>query len=228
MPKSEEKKPNEASEVKTSQKKKSKAPIVIIILIIGLLLLCCCAVVASPFLIEGAVYLLNEYTDANIEDTDYNWYEDWYEENIEDEDKDKDSTDSDTEDSDNDAEDDDSGSDTVIETDGKLTGTVSYPSEFIPDGLKVCAESSVSAQEYCTSNIYQDSSSQTGFAYELEVPEGGYYVYAIVPGDTYKAYYSEFVTCGMEVGCPSHTPILVTVRAGEMVEDIDPGDWYAM
>jgi len=46
------------------------------------------------------------------------------------------------------------------------------------------------------------------------------------PGDDYKAYYSEFVTCGLSVNCPSHKPIPVAVKTGETVNDIDPQDWY--
>lgn len=34
------------------------------------------------------------------------------------------------------------------------------------------------------------------------------------------------VTCGYKVECPSHERIKVTVRAGQTLTKIDPGDWY--
>jgi hypothetical protein len=64
----------------------------------------------------------------------------------------------------------------------------------------------------------------------MRVPVGNYYVYAmtnLVKGrEDYKAYYSEFVICGLNVNCESHEPIIVTVTAGETTSKIDPSDWY--
>ncbi len=41
----------------------------------------------------------------------------------------------------------------------------------------------------------------------------------------YRAYYSDFVTCGLNVNCPSHQPIAVEALAGKTVT-ADPHDWY--
>jgi hypothetical protein len=60
----------------------------------------------------------------------------------------------------------------------------------------------------------------------LELDPGSYYVYAQLPGDPYKAYYDEFVTCGLKFGCPSHKPIEVVVKAGVNLTAINPHDWY--
>lgn len=76
------------------------------------------------------------------------------------------------------------------------------------------------------------------------MPPGSYFIFATLPYDAednkalppsqrmYRAYYSEYVKC-MRVDknrnpdeCSSHIPIRVTVRAGQVVSGIDPGDWY--
>jgi len=44
--------------------------------------------------------------------------------------------------------------------------------------------------------------------------------------EDYMSYYSEFVTCGLNVKCPSHEPIKVSVTAGKTTSKIDPDDWY--
>lgn len=116
---------------------------------------------------------------------------------------------------------------------GTIEGSLSYPGEFIPE-LEVCAENIKTAEEFCTYEQIEDKKYMYGYGYKIEVPEGSYQVYAqlIETEDEdayadYKAYYSEFVTCGLEYDCPSHNPITVEVSAGETVTDVDPHDWYA-
>lgn len=101
---------------------------------------------------------------------------------------------------------------------GTIVGPVSYPSEGIPAEMQVCAETLQFQKVVCvpTENA----------SYKLTVPPGTYFVYAHLPSQPSKAYYSEFVTCGLNASCPSHKPIEVPVMAGESVEDIHPGDWY--
>jgi len=117
--------------------------------------------------------------------------------------------------------------DVVDVSGGTIEGSVSYPSEFIPEDLTICATNTQTSIDVCTSDIIQDVRFMYGLGYSLEVPAGDYHVYAYVPGDVYNAYYSEFVTCGLSVECTSHTPIVVSVDNGDLVENIDPGDWYA-
>lgn len=113
---------------------------------------------------------------------------------------------------------------------GIITGSLSYPSEGIPESMKVCALNLTSAQEYCTSEQIKGKKDEFlyGLGYKLEVPLGEYHVYAFLSGQPeVKAYYSEFVTCGLKYDCPSHQPIKVTVKGGKITDKIDPGDWYA-
>lgn len=116
---------------------------------------------------------------------------------------------------------------------GVITGALSYPSDFDFPRMIVCAEAVDSKRIHCTDKRVTNRRSRK-ITYKLSVPAGSYYVFAtLVNGEDpaedyqgYKAYYSEFVICGLSVGCPSHAPVKVTVRAGQTLRGIDPGDWY--
>lgn len=106
---------------------------------------------------------------------------------------------------------------------GMIAGTLSYPSEKLPKQT-ICAVDTTSNEETCTG-------ANNGNSYLLAVKPGTYHVYAIVSEEAEselktKAYYSEFVTCGLLASCPSHKPIEVVVATGATIKDIDPGDWY--
>ncbi|MBN2100813.1 hypothetical protein JW710_02880 [Candidatus Dojkabacteria bacterium] len=188
---------------------KGKGQTVVIVILAVVLLLCICgSAVTIGILLFG----------KETEDSDDGG--DSVESTVDDSDED---TNLDT-DSDSQTDDDDQ---TSVPQNGRISGSVSYPSEAIPDGMKICAEPNNGGGETCTTDIFLDAQAQFGYGYYIDVPDGSYYVYAQVPGDTYKAYYTEFVTCGLEASCPSHSKIVVTVSSGQNVENIDPGDWYA-
>jgi hypothetical protein len=115
---------------------------------------------------------------------------------------------------------------------GVITGSLGYPSEGIPENMEVCAVEVGAMGAHCSNEHLKDVSFTYGVGYRLTLPGGEYYVYAYLPnlpdatGQTYKAYYSEFVTCGMDVSCTSHEPIKVTVKQGEVTQNVDPQDWY--
>jgi hypothetical protein len=116
-----------------------------------------------------------------------------------------------------------------------IEGSLSYPSEFIPPDMTICAENLATKKLSCTNKHLKAKKYQYKVGYKLEVPPGDYQVYAYLPDPArygasypkdYRAYYSEFVKCGMSVDCPSHAPITVKVKSGETVSGIDPQDWY--
>lgn len=111
---------------------------------------------------------------------------------------------------------------------GTIEGSLSFPSEGIPVNMQVCAEDSNTQQNYCTNEHFNDNKYTYGVGYKIEVPSGSYFVYAQVPnfGNGYRAYYNEFVTCGLSVNCQSHENIEVNVSAGQTITGIDPQDWY--
>jgi hypothetical protein len=108
-------------------------------------------------------------------------------------------------------------------THGRIVGDVSYPSDYLPDDLKVTAVPVNKGRTFSTTK-------RRGSEYSLSLPAGEYYVYATTnatPNMTgYKAYYTEFTTCGSSVDCPSHKKIVVSVKPGKTTYKVDPQDWY--
>ncbi|HEX8532931.1 MAG TPA: hypothetical protein VF662_02085 [Allosphingosinicella sp.] len=106
----------------------------------------------------------------------------------------------------------------------QLSGELSYPSDYLPQDLRVCAELLSSGALSCNARFHDSKGKRT---YRLEVPAGRYHVYATtseMPG--YKAYYTEAVLCGLSVECTSHLPVPLELRPGQVRNGIDPGDWY--
>jgi len=104
---------------------------------------------------------------------------------------------------------------------GTIEGKLAFPAEGIPADMEVCAQNLTSQQETCTKE-------KTPAGYSLKVQTGAYHVFARVKSfnPNYKAYYSEFVTCGLNNTCLSHAPIEVKVEAGKTTSSINPHDWY--
>lgn len=117
---------------------------------------------------------------------------------------------------------------TMLSNTGAIEGSLSFPSEGIPENMMVCAETLEGDIKECTNSHIKDAKYEYGEGYRLNVPPGTYFVYALVPEseiDT-KAYYNEFVVCGLSASCDSHELITVEVESGKTTSNIDPGDWY--
>ena len=103
---------------------------------------------------------------------------------------------------------------------GRITGSLSYPSDYLPDDMKVTAVPLSGGGTYSTTK-------KRGNRYTLTLPAGQYYVYATTQDFVaYKAYYTEMVTCGLSINCHSHKKIMVNVKAGTTTAKVDPQDWY--
>jgi hypothetical protein len=71
-------------------------------------------------------------------------------------------------------------------------------------------------------------------AYSVTVPKGRYLIYATFPRgkaptsdmENMRAYYDDFVRCGMNVNCTSKKRIEIKVSAGAHIRGITVGDWY--
>ncbi len=122
---------------------------------------------------------------------------------------------------------------------GFIKGDLIYPSDEIPQGLILCA-TRVLKVSY---TVCSTSSNKRGLSffinrarqnYTIGVPAGTYYVYATFPKgraptadmEEYKAYYTEFVRCGMSVKCKSHRRIKIRVKRRQVKSGITIGDWY--
>lgn len=118
----------------------------------------------------------------------------------------------------------------VLVTKGTIEGGLGFPSEGIPTDLVVCAENEQGEEVTCVEQI-KDPKYLNGTGYKMELVPAQYKVYARFPEgsggfDGYKAYYNEFVVCGLSVECESHEPIVINLEAGQTVSEINPIDWY--
>ncbi len=104
---------------------------------------------------------------------------------------------------------------------GSITGSLSFPSEYIPP-LNVVAFSLNTAFWYYVATVENQST------YTISnLPPGQYNVVAYTQSDGFAGGYSQMVPCGLSVNCTDHSLISVTVTANQTTTGIDPGDWYA-
>jgi hypothetical protein len=116
--------------------------------------------------------------------------------------------------------------------DGFIEGSMAYPSDGIPGVMVACAENAETRPPIC-SQPRKDW--EEGVRYSLRVPPGRYYVYAtLLPGDDSmgeltgkKAYYTDYMKCGMGSNCTSHLRIAIEVAPGATLSGVTVGDWWA-
>ncbi len=104
---------------------------------------------------------------------------------------------------------------------GSISGTLSYPSSFIP-ALRVVAFQ-VNGFNYRWVDTMQNQS-----AYQITgLAPGLYRVVAYTLDGTIAGGYTQMVLCGLLATCTDHTLVDVEVKAGKDTPSINPGDWYA-
>jgi hypothetical protein len=103
---------------------------------------------------------------------------------------------------------------------GLITGDLSFPSEQIPALTIIATRIDNGKNTYYSIQTADGQSS-----YALRVDPGVYNVVAYA-GD-FAGGYSEYVICGLGINCGDHDLLPVSVQAGDMLSDINPGDWYA-
>lgn len=121
-----------------------------------------------------------------------------------------------------------------VVTTGVIEGSLTYPSEGIPSGLKVCAKNTVSNAVTCTTKHLNNKKYIYDKGYRLTVKAGKYKVYAVNPSDGQPAYYNKYMKSLATTGewgeypanCATLTPLVLNVVAGESYFDIAVGDWY--
>jgi len=103
---------------------------------------------------------------------------------------------------------------------GKVTGKICYPSEWIPPMILYFQSTS---NEIVVSLQIEENQDN----YTIELEPGTYVAYAWLQDDfTLGGSYSEFVPCGLTVECTDHSLISINVEAGATINDIDICDWY--
>ena len=120
---------------------------------------------------------------------------------------------------------------------GRITGKLTYPSDGIPADLVLCVTvtSLYAEPTYCSSDrAAKLTAAKIAFklnyraaSYSVSLPAASYYIYAKTGEmQSVKAYYNEFIKCGMSVECTSKTPIVVKVKAGQTRSGITVGDFW--
>ena len=104
---------------------------------------------------------------------------------------------------------------------GRITGTLSYPSEYLPP-MRVCAFELAEATPYCV------RTGKNQAQYRLDgVPAGDYLVLAFPQeADALPGGYTGCVR-DLTAACRDHDLQPVIVAAGQTTQDIDPADYYA-
>jgi hypothetical protein len=109
----------------------------------------------------------------------------------------------------------------VVDGFGSIAGSLSYPSSAIP-AMQVTAFNANTGFWWYVLTVDNQSSYQID-----DLPNGDYYVVAYPVGDLEGAAYSAAVPCGLDATCTDHSILSVEVKADEVTEDVNPGDWYA-
>jgi len=114
---------------------------------------------------------------------------------------------------------------------GTIEGSLGYPSEEIPEDIRVCARNVKTQKEYCTKNHVRNEKYKYGVGYKVKVPAGNYYLIASrsqfeSEESLFRGHYTEYVTCGLKEECDSHESVQVGVEGGEVVSNVDMLDWF--
>ena len=116
--------------------------------------------------------------------------------------------------------------------DGFIEGSMAYPSDAIPGVMVACAENAETRTTLCSQ---KRKDWEEGVRYSLRLPPGRYHVYAtLLPGDDSvgeltgkRAYYTDYMKCGMGANCRSHRRIVLEVEPGRTLNGVTVGDWWA-
>jgi hypothetical protein len=112
----------------------------------------------------------------------------------------------------------------ISEPTGSISGTLIYPSEFIPAMWVVAFTApDMNFWWYVTTVENQNT-------YQINnLPPGTYYVmsYPMLEGIGASGGYTPAVPCGLSVECTDHSLIAVNVVANQVTQGVNPHDWYA-
>lgn len=122
----------------------------------------------------------------------------------------------------------------VVAENGTISGKIMYPSSGIPTKTKIFAEDTKTGKVYEATVTFAETTTDMApsATYTVSVPAGSYYMYGTIAdfndqnGTPWKAYYNQFVVCGMAATCKDVTKVVLNVEAGGKVVNITIGDWY--
>ena len=101
-----------------------------------------------------------------------------------------------------------------------VSGKICYPGEAIPEMVAYFEETDAETVVELPVAASQDR-------YEVKLAPGTYIAYAWIKDFSRGGLYSQAVSCGLGPACDDHNLLTFTVKAGELLPDIDLCDWYA-
>lgn len=115
---------------------------------------------------------------------------------------------------------------------GTVTGSLGYPSDFVPAlAIYALPTNNLADGRYVVFTERSGVAPAGSVTYTMQVPAGTYYFVAYVreapAGNKNGGAYTKYVTCGMQPPCSDHTLIPVTVTVGQTIGGVDIRDWYA-
>ncbi|MGW8226513.1 MAG: hypothetical protein ACWGOY_12300, partial [Anaerolineales bacterium] len=104
---------------------------------------------------------------------------------------------------------------------GTISGSVCYPSEFIP-------EMTLYFQEISSGDLAYQSHPEGQDSYSIMLSPGTYIAYAYpLEGEGLGGMYSQAVTCGLGAECTDHDLVIFEVKPGQETSGVNICDWYA-
>jgi hypothetical protein len=107
---------------------------------------------------------------------------------------------------------------TPIPTTGLVSGRICYPSERIP---AMSLYFSQPENDNLTELVVRENQD----SYQISLDPGSYFVFAWVESYQVGGMYTQAVQCGMGDDCTDHSPLPISVFAGEQLAGIDVCDW---
>jgi len=123
---------------------------------------------------------------------------------------------------------------TTVTENGTVSGKITYPSSGVPTKVKVFAEDTKTGKIYEATVTFAETTTDMSSTatYSVAIPAGSYYIYGTLAGfndqngSPWKAYYNQFVVCGLAATCTDTTKVVVNVESAGKVQNITIGDWY--
>lgn len=114
-----------------------------------------------------------------------------------------------------------------------IQGSLTFPGSAIPETLRGCARNVKTSKQYCAKKQAKSSEFVYDLGYKITVPAGSYTVFVVGGPQGEPAYHNTYMQSFVRndswpiyPDCSQVKPVTVTVKAGEVTEDIALGDWY--
>jgi hypothetical protein len=107
---------------------------------------------------------------------------------------------------------------TPVPQTGLVSGRICYPGDRSPEMVLYFSQ-------HQDGYLLEIPVSEDQEWYQIELEPGSYFVFAWVESYQIGGMYTQAVLCGLGENCSDHSPVLVSVQAGQVIDNIDVCDW---